>query len=67
MKNKKTKKITSKAYVRAPQSDYVKDRCELLRVLQLLGLITDIRMRMGNKDGKPHWCLTVESEINDDD
>lgn len=63
----KTKKITSKGYTRSPQSDYVRDRCQLIRVMQLLGLITDISMRVDNElDGKPRWAITLESEIKDD-
>ena len=61
------KKITSKAYVRSPQSDYVLDRCELIKMMQLLGLITDITMRVCDKlDGKPRWCFTLESEVKDE-
>lgn len=59
------KKISSKAYVRSPQSEYVRDRCELIKMLQLLGVITDVNMRMcADLDTKIRWAMIVECEVN---
>ena len=63
----KTKKIISKAYVRSPQSEYVRDICALIRVMQLLGIVTDVRMRIDPcLDGKSRWALSVEVEVKDE-
>jgi len=66
---KKTKKIVSKGYTRTPQSDYVKDRCKLIRMMQLLGIVSDIKMRMdiSGASGKARWALTLESKVRDEE
>ena len=70
MKKPKRKKIVeSKALVRSPQSDYVKETCKLIKLLQLLGIIKDVRMRQVKTafNSTPQWALQVECEVNDNE
>jgi hypothetical protein len=55
-------------YVPGPQSDYVRDRCAFIKALQLLGIVTDVRMgRVLAIDGKKRWALILECDIQERD
>lgn len=62
------KTITSRSYIRSPNSIYLKDRCGLFGILGLLGVITNVCIRRDDKlDGKMRYYVELQSEVRDVD
>jgi len=60
------KKIKSKS-ARHKSSQQTREKCDLIRILKSLGVITDVKMRgHDNGNGTVEWSLVVEAEVRDE-